>query len=303
MVAVPYSNLNLFHFNKINFMQTRYNKMLPIIIWVAMLSACTEKKDIPVVAPVEPPVDKNWAFETTPVWEDNFTGSGALDATKWGYDLGGSGWGNNELQNYTASTNNARMENGNLVIEAKREASGGRDYSSARVISKGKGDFLYGRFEVRAKLPRGRGTWPAIWMLSTDAHYGNWPASGEIDIMEHVGYDQNKVHFSVHTSAFNHTLNTQKSASKIVSDASDAFHNYRLDWTPYAVRGFIDGVQYFEFINDGKGFTSWPFDKRFHLLLNIAVGGNWGGAQGVDNAIFPARMEIDYVKVFKMIPQ
>jgi beta-glucanase (GH16 family) len=121
--------------------------------------------------------------------------------------------------------------------------------------------------------------------------------------MEHVGYDQNKVHFSVHTSAFNHTLNTQKSASKIVSDASDAFHNYRLDWTPYAVRGFIDGVQYFEFINDGKGFTSWPFDKRFHLLLNIAVGGNWGGAQGVDNAIFPARMEIDYVKVFKMIPQ
>lgn len=274
--------------------------VLPLIC-AALFAACTEKKEIPPVSPVGPPVDKNWAFETTPMWEDNFNGSGLPDATKWGYDVGGSGWGNNELQYYTNS-GNARQENGNLVIEAKKENNSGREYTSARLVSKGKGDFLYGRIEVRAKLPRGRGTWPAIWMLSTDAQYGTWPASGEIDIMEHVGYDPTKVHSSVHTSAFNHTRNTQKSAFKMVPTAMDAFHVYRVDWTPYSIKSFIDGVQYFEFVNQGTGFTVWPFDKAQHLLLNIAVGGNWGGVQGVDPTVFPVKLEIDYVRVYKMIP-
>ncbi len=267
---------------------------------ITFFVSCTEKTEIPIVTPKEPVVDKNWAFESTPVWEDNFSGT-TIDGSKWAYETGGSGWGNNELQNYTAGQN-ASILNGNLVIEAKRENSNGREYTSTRMITKGKGDFLYGRFEIRAKLPRGRGTWPAIWMLSTDNQYGSWPSSGEIDIMEHVGYDPGKIHASIHTSDYNHTKNTQKTASKMVADAMDAFHIYRVDWTPYAVRGFVDGVQYFEFVNNGKGFTAWPFDKRFHLILNIAVGGNWGGAQGVDNTIFPAKMEVDYVKVFKMIP-
>ena len=271
------------------------------LVAVMQLSSCTEEKVIPPITAPQVIIDKDWKFETTPTWQDNFDGT-SVDQSKWTFETGGSGWGNNELQNYT-NGNNAKIENGALVIEARRESSNGREYSSTRMISKGKGEWLYGRFEIRAKLPKGRGTWPAIWMLSADNNYGTWPASGEIDIMEHVGYDPEKVHCSVHTSAYNHTRNTQKTASRMVPGALDAFHVYRVDWTPYAVRGYVDNVQYFEFINENKGFTAWPFDKKFCMILNVAVGGNWGGAQGVDNTIFPARMEVDYVKVFKMIEQ
>jgi beta-glucanase (GH16 family) len=265
------------------------------------LVACTDKKEIPPVTPTEPVTDKNWQFETTPVWEDNFASGTAPDPAKWTFETGGNGWGNNELQYYT-SGNNASISGGNLVLQARREAVSGRNYTSTRMISKGKGDWLYGRFEVRAKLPKGRGTWPAIWMLSSDNEYGGWPSSGEIDIMEHVGFDPNNVHCSVHTSAYNHTRGTQKTSAKIVSGATDDFHIYRVDWTPYAVRGYVDGVKYFEFVNENKGFTTWPFNKKFFLILNVAVGGNWGGAQGVDDGAFPASLVVDYVKVFKMIP-
>ena len=249
----------------------------------------------------QPPVDKNWKFETTPVWADEFDVAGVPNTTKWGYDLGGSGWGNNELQYYTDALANAKVENGKLVITAIKESFGGKNYTSARLVSKNKGDFLYGRIEARAKLPSGRGTWPAIWMLPTDWAYGGWPKSGEIDIMEHVGYDPNNVVMSVHTDAYNHGIGTQKSATKLIPTAMSEFHNYRVDWTPYAVRGYIDDQLVFTFINEGKGYSTWPFDKRFHLLLNLAVGGNWGGAQGVDDTIFPAVFEIDYVRVYKMI--
>jgi beta-glucanase (GH16 family) len=266
------------------------------------LLACTEKKDVPPVVPAPPIIDKNWQFETTPTWEDNFSTGSSADASKWTFETGGSGWGNNELQYYTSGAN-ASVSGGMLALTAKKENFSGREYTSTRMISRGKGDWLYGRFEIRARLPKGRGTWPAIWMLSSDNSYGTWPASGEIDIMEHVGYDPNRVHASVHTSAYNHTRNTQKTASKVIPDATDSFHVYRVDWTPYAVRTFIDGVQYFEFVNEGKGFSVWPFDKKQFLILNIAVGGNWGGVQGVDNNIFPATMLVDYVRVYKMIPQ
>jgi len=277
-------------------------KMYSIITMLcAAFFACTEKKDIPQAVPYEPPVDKNWAFETTPMWEDNFNTNGVPDPAKWSYDVGGSGWGNNELQYYT-NTGNARINNGNLIIEAKKENNSGMEYTSARLVTKGKGDFLYGKFEVKAKIPKGRGTWPAIWMLSTDQQYGIWPASGEIDIMEHVGYDPNKIHSTIHTTAYNGGRGTQKTGTKIIPDATDAFHVYTTEWTPYAIRSYIDGEKYFEFINEGNGFTVWPFDKRQHLLMNIAVGGNWGGVQGVDNSIFPATMEIDYIRVYKMIP-
>jgi len=250
--------------------------------------------------PPPPPAVFEWKFETTPVWTDEFDVNGAPDATKWGYDVGGNGWGNNELQYYTNGLN-ATINNGILKIEARKEPYSGREYTSARMITKNKGDWTYGRFEVRAKLPKGRGTWPAIWMLPTDWEYGNWPNSGEIDIMEHVGYDPNRVHITVHTKAFNHTLGTQKSASQIVSTATDSFHVYRVDWASYGIRGYIDGQQIFEFMNNGSGPDYWPFDKRFHLLLNIAVGGNWGGAQGIDDTVFPATMEVDYVKVYKFV--
>ena len=263
--------------------------------------SCSKSKKGGGVISLDPPQDKNWQFETTPTWSDEFDYTGAPDASKWGYDIGGSGWGNNELEYYTNSTNNAKVENGKLSITARQENVGGMNYTSARLVTKNKGDFLYGRIEVSAKLPTGRGTWPAIWMLPTDWVYGGWPKSGEVDIMEHVGYDPNNVLSSIHTQSYNHTLGTQKSGGMNIPTAMTAFHKYRFDWTPYAVRVYYDDQLVFTFVNEGKGYPTWPFDKRFHLLLNLAIGGNWGGAQGIDTTIFPATMEVEYVRVYKMI--
>ena len=266
-----------------------------------MINACSKKTLGGSISTGQAPQDKDWKFETTPVWQDEFDYTGLPNSGKWGYDLGGSGWGNNEAQYYTDAITNAKVENGKLTITARKESLGGKNYTSTRLISKNKGDFLYGRIEVRAKLPSGRGTWPAIWMLPTDWAYGGWPKSGEIDIMEHVGYDPNKVLSTVHTETYNHSIGTQKSGGLTIPTAMTEFHNYRVDWTPYAIRAYYDDQLIFTFVNDGKGFAGWPFDKRFHLLLNLAVGGNWGGAQGIDDTIFPASFEIDHVRVYKMI--
>lgn len=255
----------------------------------------------PIILPPKGPVDQAWEFEKIPSWSDEFDYEGLPDPKKWGYDIGGNGWGNNELQYYTKGLENAQVGKGVLKITAIKENKDGKEYTSARLVSSKKGDFRYGRFEVKAKLPTGRGTWPAVWMLPTDWVYGGWPRSGEIDIIEHVGYDQNKIHMSVHTQAYNHKIGTQKSSLKTVLGVSEDFHLYRVDWTPYAIRGYVDNVQLFEFINDGKGFETWPFDQKFHFLLNIAVGGDWGGAQGVDSGVFPQSMEVDYVRVYDMI--
>jgi beta-glucanase (GH16 family) len=246
------------------------------------------------------PIDKGWTFEATPVWADEFDVDGKPDSTKWSYDIGGSGWGNHEKEYYTEAQN-ASVQNGILSIEARKENVGGMNYTSSRMVTKNKGDFLYGRFEIRAKLPTGKGLWPAIWMLPTDWAYGDWPKSGEVDIMEQVGFDPANIHISTHTEAFNWTLNTQTTTVTNVPTATTGFHVYRVDWTPYAIRGFIDGKQVFQFTNDGKGAAHWPFDKRFHILLNVAVGGDWGGQQGIDDSIFPAKMDVDYVRVYKMI--
>ena len=273
-----------------------------MVLAAVLIAACSKKNHAQQEPYVAAPVDKGWAFEATPAWSDEFEYTGAPDPAKWGYDIGGTGWGNNELQYYTNSVNNARAENGKLIITAKRETFAGKEYTSARLITKDKADFLFGRFEVKAKLPSGKGTWPAIWMLPTEWAYGGWPNSGEIDIMEHVGYNPNVVHISTHTETYNHMKNTQKTATRLVDNAMTEFHVYRVDWTPYAIRGYIDGVQIFEHINEGKGYPTYPFDKKFHLLLNLAVGGNWGGLQGVDDTIFPTSMEVDYVRVYKMIP-
>lgn len=266
--------------------------------------SCSGKSDKDTVpGPVSPqkPEDKHWTFETTPVWADEFDYNGLPDNTKWGYDIGGGGWGNNELQYYTNSGSNASVADGKLTITARKEVKENRNYTSARLVTRGKGDFLYGRFEIKAKLPAGKGTWPAIWMLPTDWAYGDWPKSGEIDIMEHVGYDQDVIHISTHTEAYYFKINTQKTSKKKIENASTEYHLYRVDWTPYAIRGYIDNQLIFEFTNEGTGYKVWPFDKKFHLLLNIAVGGDWGGAQGMDDSIYPVSMDVDYVRVYKMI--
>lgn len=243
-----------------------------------------------------PPSTFEWSFENTPAWTDEFDNNGSPDQLKWGYDIGGNGWGNNELQYYTNGLN-AAVSNGVLKIIAKKEAYSGKEYTSARMITKNKADWQYGRIEAKAKLPKGRGTWPAIWMLPTENVYGSWPNSGEIDIMEHVGYDLNNVHFTLHAAAFYGSAG--KGGSKNISGATDDFHLYRVDWAPYGIRGYFDNEKIFEYLNPGTGFNTWPYDRKFHLLLNIAIGGTWGGAQGVDDTIFPATMEVDYIRVYK----
>jgi len=233
------------------------------------------------------------------VWSDEFNYSGLPDSTKWNYDTGGHGWGNNELQFYTSNrVENARVENGNLVIEARKEKWQDNNYTSARLITKGKGDWKYGRVEVKARIPKGVGSWPAIWMLASTNPLV-WPDDGEIDIMEHVGYDQGNIHASIHTKDYNHVINTQKTAIVNVPDCSEQFHVYALDWTKDSIKIFVDDRSYFSFANEHKGKGTWPFDMPFHLLLNIAVGGNWGGQKGVNEKIFPLKMEIDYVRVYQ----
>ena len=245
--------------------------------------------------------DNKWRL----VWSDEFNYRGLPDPAKWSYDVGGHGWGNKELQYYSERRlENARVEKGVLVIEARKDRWQDHEYTSARLVSKGKGDWTYGRFEVKAKLPSGRGTWPAIWMLPTAKDYGGWPNGGEIDIMEHVGFDQGVIHASIHTKAYNHTIHTEKTARLNVPDVSSKFNVYAVEWTPDEIRGYVNNQQYFSFKNErptntAADFRQWPFDKPFHLLLNIAVGGNWGGAQGVDDSIWPQRMEIDYVRVYQ----
>lgn len=278
---------------------------LSVFFSVSVMSSCSGQKDTPkpVIAGTTTviPVDKGWNFETNPVFADEFSNIGKPDSSKWTYDIGGNGWGNNELEYYTNAAANASVANGILTITTKKEAYNNMNYTSARLVSKGTGSLLYGRVEVRAKIPTGRGMWPAIWMLSDESTYGSWPKSGELDVMENVGYDPDPVYFTIHTQLYNGAIGTQKGGHQSIPDASSTFHKYRMDWTPYAIRGYYDDVLLFTYLNDGQGSASWPFDQKFHLLLNIAVGGNWGGIKGVDDAAFPATMQVDYVHFYKMI--
>lgn len=269
-----------------------------MIVTILSISFCAQKEVTP----------KDSTTNTTPttidttkklVWSDEFNGTGLPDPTKWVYDVGGSGWGNNELQYYTKdSLGNARQENGNLVITLKKQSMGNNNYTSARLLTKGKGEWTYGRFEIRAKLPKGLGTWPAIWMLSANTNL-IWPDDGEIDIMEHVGYDPGVIHGTVHTKAFNHVLGTQKGATTNVPDFSDAFHVYKLEWSMGKIQMYVDDTNYFTFGDNGTGYSAWPFYRPFFMILNIAYGGNWGGQQGINDTILPQQMLIDYVRVYQ----
>ena len=233
------------------------------------------------------------------VWSDEFDYTGLPDSAKWNYDVGGNGWGNNELEYYTSKRlDNARVENGNLVIEARKEAWQGMNYTSARLLTKGKMSWQYGKIDVRAKLPRGRGTWPAIWMLG-DTNPLKWPDDGEVDIMEHVGFDQGVIHGSVHCKKYNWVIGNGKTATTRVMDCSDNFHVYSLEWDKNTIKISVDSTSYMSFSNEHSGYDAWPFDNKLFLILNIAVGGNWGGQQGVDDSIWPQQMLVDYVRVYQ----
>jgi beta-glucanase (GH16 family) len=235
-------------------------------------------------------------------WSEEFNYIGIPDSTKWSYDTGGHGWGNNELQYYTrASIANAEVSNGSLKLRALREKMGNRDYTSARLVTKGKADFTYGKIEIRAKLPPGRGLWPAIWMLGTSIGKVAWPDCGEIDIMEHVGFEKDSVMATVHTKAYNHILGTQKGKKIFIADPYNSYHVYSIEWTPDRMDFFLDDTLYNHIENEHKTTAEWPFDSPFYLLLNIAVGGNLGGKHGVDNTVFPGTMEVDYIRVYTVV--
>ena len=262
-------------------------------------------------APLPPP-DSPAALLPTPdtrvcepgdlVWSDEFDEDGIPSASRWRYEAGGHGWGNQELQFYTTvRSRNAWVEDGSLIIEARKQPWSGRAYTSARLLSRE--EWLYGRFEVRAILPSGRGTWPAIWMLPDLSKYGGWPRAGEIDIMEHVGFSPDRVHFTVHTDAYNHQRGTQRGSQIRVPTARSEFNVYAMEWTPSEIRGYVNDRNYFRFrnqrlTNSAADDRQWPFDHPFHFVLNIAVGGTWGGQQGIDPDIWPQRMQIDYVRVY-----
>lgn len=267
-----------------------------------VLALCAGLQACSLLAPppraVQPPPTAPWQL----VWADEFDYDGAPDPARWGHDVGGHGWGNGERQCYTgAAGDNARVAAGRLLIEARREDRDGCRYTSARLFTRGKGDWRYGRFEVRARLPAGRGTWPAIWMMPSDWEFsrGGWPDVGEIDIMEHVGHEPGRIHASAHSRAYNWRRGRARTGAVSVPDATRAFHVYALEWDERALRASVDGHTYFEYRNERRGRRSWPFERPFHLILNVAVGGTWGGQQGIDAAAFPAVMEIDFVRVYQ----
>ncbi len=236
-------------------------------------------------------------------WSDEFEGTGVPDPNKWSYDLGAGGWGNQEIQTYTNSYQNCRQENGILLIDALKYGS---SWTSARIITNNKWEFKYGRVVFRAKLPVGAGTWPALWMLGENFASWGWPACGEIDIMEFVGKNPGVVHSSVQTpSSYGATINTKVQS---LSTCSSEFHTYQLNWTYSKLEFSIDSVWFYTYSPPIRNKSTWPFDKPFFLIMNIAMGGTWGSdvryetggiKNGIDPALTSARMEVDYVRVYQ----
>jgi beta-glucanase (GH16 family) len=239
------------------------------------------------------------AGERLLAWQDEFDGD-ALDSERWNQEVLAAYTYNNELQAYTDREDNMSLGGGQLIITARRESYNGAGYTSARLNTSAKAGWTYGRFEGMIQVPEGQGTWPAFWMLPTDWTYGGWPESGEIDIMEHVGCDPNVVHGTVHTGAYNHTLGTQLGVSVDLSSATSDLHLYAIDWDEERIVFSVDGAAYFTFENDGAGDSdTWPFDQAFHFVLNLAVGGDWGGYCGVDSSAFPQEYRVDWVRVYQ----
>ncbi|MCT4603630.1 MAG: glycoside hydrolase family 16 protein [Marinifilum sp.] len=274
----------------------RFKTCLLIGVALLLLSACNSQKNSK--ADQSDSGKKDYQL----VWSDEFDYSGLPDSTKWIYDTEGNfdGWGNNELQYYTSGKReNAWVDNGILYITACKEKYKEKEYTSARLNSKA--DWLHGKIEVRAKLPNGRGTWPAIWMMPGGWSYndGDWPNIGEIDIMEHVGHEPSVIHASAHSKDYQWQKGTQQTGVIKIADASETFHSYILEWDKDAMKCYVDDQLYFEYKNEGLGESKWPYTKPFYLILNIAVGGAWGSVQGIDKDAFPQTMEVDYVRVYQ----
>ena len=232
------------------------------------------------------------------IWSDEFNYSGFPDSTNWTFEHGMKR--NNEAQYYTNKRKeNAWVENGNLVIEARKENFKNAKYTSASIETIDKRQFLYGRIEMRAKLPQGRGTWPAIWLIGTNIKEVGWPACGEIDIMEYVGFDSLQIYGNINTNAYNHSRNTGIGKGLIIKKPWDTYHIYAIEWSHDKIDFYCDSTKYFTFKNDFKGNNdTWPYDKPHYLILNLAIGGSWGGQMGIDESHFPQKYFIDYIRYY-----
>ena len=271
-------------------------RIIVYIILFVILAACAAAKPTPFSVTTD---GGTWEL----IWADEFDDEGLPDSEKWGYETGYVR--NDELQYYTEKrTENARVEDGTLIIEARKDGGvpgATRGYTSASLHTKDTATWTYGRIEVRAKLPRGIGTWPAIWTLGVNIDEVGWPKCGEIDIMEHVGYDPGRLYGNIHTEAYNHVKRTNKGSSVYMPNPYEDFHIYAIEWFEDRIDFFIDGNKYFTFENEHTGVDAWPYDAPHYLILNLAIGGSWGGQKGVDDSIFPQPYVIDYVRVFKLI--
>lgn len=254
------------------------------------------------------------------VWSDEFNYNGKPDSSKWGYEHGFIR--NNEVQYYTDKLENVRVENGNLILEARKEKIVNEkyktdefknkswlryiaeidtaQYSSGSISTEGLAQWTYGKIEVRAKLPKGVGQWPAIWMLGTNRTEVGWPKCGEIDIMEHVGYNKDSIFGTIHTQAYNHMKGTQKGKKTFIDHPYDKFHVFSIEWTPEKMDFLLDGNVYNHVANPHISEDEWPFNKDFYLKLNIAIGGGLGGKKGIDDSVLPQQMVVDYVRVYQL---
>lgn len=271
---------------------------LVLVLFLAFAACGT--KDVKEQATIIETASGKWEM----VWNDEFDYQGLPDSTRWSFDTDGNAWewGNYEQQWYTANRlENASVENGLLSIKAQKEDWETKQYTSARLRTLNKGDWKYGRIEVCAKMPKGKGTWAAIWMMPSEDKYGAWPKSGEIDIMEQVGSHPDTIFSTVHTGAFNHIINTQVGDTLPTLGATEKFHTYVLEWEEHELRSYVDDQLYFTFTNNGEGSDAWPFDQKFHLLLNLAIGGSLGGE--IDDSLLPHEYQIDYVRVYKKVQE
>jgi beta-glucanase (GH16 family) len=259
--------------------------LLLIILLAMLISACAPQ-------PTTPPELPGWTL----VWNDEFDGS-EIDRTKWTFDIGGHGWGNNELQAYTERPENARIEDGMLVIEARKEEFVRRNYTSARLKTQGLHAWTYGRVEARMKLPYGNGIWPAFWMLGANIDQTPWPASGEIDIMEHIGREPTRVYGTVHGPGYSGSGGVGHFKTISEGKWSDDFHVYAVEWEPEEIRWYIDDEQFFK-LTPSSVPGEWVYDHPFFILINLAVGGYWPGVPD-DSTVFPQFLLVDYVRVYQ----
>jgi beta-glucanase (GH16 family) len=275
--------------------------VFPFLAGIFLLAACASPTLQPTATFTVPPTPAptpTYGWDSTGwnlIWSDEFNGT-AIDSKNWNFDIGGNGWGNVELEYYTNRPDNARVDNGMLVIEALQEKYEGLNYTSARLNSRGLQEFTYGRIEARMKLPYGQGIWPAFWALGSNA---SWPLGGEIDIMEYIGKTPDTVYQTIHGPGYSGSKNVGSHIALTTEALRNDFHVYAIEWQENEIRWFIDQQEVFNATpSQLPAGTEWVFDHPFYIILNLAVGGGWPGFPDT-TTVFPQQLLVDYVRVYQ----